>query len=246
MAVSGEVGRQQTHDLFLSYAGEDRAVAQELANSLRSMGLNVWWDRFELRPGDRILDRVNAGLANSSYGVLLLSPAFLSKPWPQYETDILVREFIEGRRRVLPVWHGVTKEMLEERQPGLAGIWAITTDEGVPQVARQLAAEMVEAAGTIATIPGYSDPVFRFLAGRGELAVSEGGAFTLWEALVHFTDENYPIWLSGRLYEREDLLVQAWENLSASIDIARSTVGEDGIKKIRAMLGERGLDPDLF
>jgi hypothetical protein len=39
--------------LFLSYATEDHAAAEELADRLRSEGLRVWLDRQNLRGGDR-------------------------------------------------------------------------------------------------------------------------------------------------------------------------------------------------
>jgi hypothetical protein len=37
---------------FLSYASEDAVAAQRLAEALRSAGMEVWFDREELRGGD--------------------------------------------------------------------------------------------------------------------------------------------------------------------------------------------------
>jgi hypothetical protein len=106
---------------------------------------------------------------------------------------------------------------------------------------------MVQAAGTVALVPSYADPIHQFLSGRGELVVAgDGPAFTLWEALVHFQDGDYPIWAGGRLFIRDDLLVQAWQLLSPQRQLAVGIVHEEGVKKIRAMLDERGLDPDIF
>ena len=38
--------------VFLSYASQDAEVAQHIANSLRSAGVEVWFDQSELRGGD--------------------------------------------------------------------------------------------------------------------------------------------------------------------------------------------------
>ena len=50
-----------SHDLFISHAGEDKdAFARPLAVGLRNAGLNIWFDEFELIPGQslrRSLDR---------------------------------------------------------------------------------------------------------------------------------------------------------------------------------------------
>jgi TIR domain len=245
LIAADDAGREASYDVFISYAGEDRAVASELATELRQMRFQVWYDRFELRSGDRILDRINDGLNNSEYGVLIVSAQFLAKPWPRYETDVLVRNEIEGRKKLLPVWHGVSKAEVEQHQPGLAGVYALSTDEGIPFVARELAEAMVGAASTICEIPGYMEPIHRFLVGRGELQIVGDGVFTLWEAL-RFPDERFPIWAGGRLYSREDLLVQAWQYLSGAKQVALEAVGADGIEQVRQMLIAEGLDPDMF
>jgi len=38
--------------VFLSYAREDTAAAQRIADALRSQGVEVWFDQSELRGGD--------------------------------------------------------------------------------------------------------------------------------------------------------------------------------------------------
>jgi len=40
------------HAIFLSYAREDTAAAQRIAEALRSQGVEVWFDQNELRGGD--------------------------------------------------------------------------------------------------------------------------------------------------------------------------------------------------
>jgi hypothetical protein len=240
-------GRVETFDVFLSYAGEDRPLAAELAESLRGAGFNVWYDKFELRVGDKLLARINDGLTNSVYGLLLISPAFLGKSWPEYEADVLVRDWIEGRRKLIPIWHQVNEELVREYHPGLAGVVALNTDQGVYKLSVELAKAMVDAARTVAFIPGYMEPVFRFLRGTGELTLEpgHGRAFTLWEALVHFDDDDYPLWVGGRTFTRTDLLEQASHALAGGFERPIGQVGEEGLRKIREMLVEHGLEADV-
>ena len=42
------------HDVFLSYSSKDKSVVRPLAERLRKDGLKVWFDDWELKPGDSI------------------------------------------------------------------------------------------------------------------------------------------------------------------------------------------------
>ena len=116
--------------------------------------------------------------------------------------------------------------------------------EGVrgSSLAIQLADRMVDAA-TVVFVPGYMEPVFRFLRGTGELrSRPDGSAFTLWEKLLHLSDGDYPLWVGGRTFTQDDLLLQASQALAGDQEIGIDRVGEDGMQRVRAMLVERGFD----
>src|SRR4051812_46524779 len=74
-----------TWDAFISHASEDKGYVRELAAQLTRLGVRVWYDEFELRPGDSLVASIDKGLASSRFGVLILTPAFLGKPWTEYE-----------------------------------------------------------------------------------------------------------------------------------------------------------------
>ena len=99
-------------DLFISHASEDKAeVARPLAKALMARGFEVWYDETTLTIGDNLAREIDRGLAECSYGIVIISPAFLMKSWPMRELDgLAAREVIEDRKRILPVWHSVTKE----------------------------------------------------------------------------------------------------------------------------------------
>lgn len=61
-------------DVFISYAREDRSLAQELANHMQSEGFNVWWDT-ELLGSDDFNDVIAAELTKARATVVIWSNA---------------------------------------------------------------------------------------------------------------------------------------------------------------------------
>jgi len=105
-------------DVFISHAWEDKEdIARPLAEALRRKGLRVWYDEFTLRVGDSLRHSIDHGLANSRYGVVILSPSFFAKEWPQKELDGLVAREVSGERVILPVWHNITADQIREYSP---------------------------------------------------------------------------------------------------------------------------------
>ena len=68
-------------DLFISHASEDKDFVRPLAEALRTHGVRVWYDEFELKPAMNLQRSINKGLAESRYGVVVLSYSFLTKGW---------------------------------------------------------------------------------------------------------------------------------------------------------------------
>src|SRR5882672_5293005 len=92
-------------DVFISHAYEDKeAIARPLAEALQKAGLKVWFDEFSLRVGDSLSQSINKGLAQSKYGVVIISHAFLAKQWPQRELAGLFGKEDDNRNIILPIW----------------------------------------------------------------------------------------------------------------------------------------------
>src|SRR5687768_15661208 len=123
-------------DVFISHAREDKAtVARPLAERLQMSGLTVWIDEQTLTLGDSLRQKIDEGLSQSKYGVLVLSPNFFAKKWPKRELDALfTREDAEGKV-VLPVWHNISAEEVARAAPLLASRLAASTTEGLDYVA---------------------------------------------------------------------------------------------------------------
>jgi hypothetical protein len=114
-------------DIFISHASEDKdAFVDPLAHRLRQLAVRVWYDRFVLIPGDRLSEKIAEGLAQSRCGLLIISRAFIGKPWTRYEMSGLVNRFVEDNARLIPVWLGVTRADVVQLNPALADLLSIS------------------------------------------------------------------------------------------------------------------------
>lgn len=136
-------------DVFLSHASEDKdSIARPLAHALQTRGYTVWFDEFELTVGDSLSKRIDEGLASSRFGVVILSPAFLGKPWPERElAGLVAKEMVGGERVILPVWHGLDQAAVAAASPPLADLLAANSSDGVPAVAERIAAAINRRRG---------------------------------------------------------------------------------------------------
>jgi hypothetical protein len=126
-------------DVFISHASEDKdAIATPLANALRKSGLEVWYDDFSLKIGDSLRESIDKGLAGSRFGVVILSPHFFGKHWPQTELNGLATRETDGSKVILPVWHGVGFAEVRGYSVTLADRKAAQTRDGLQRVIHQI------------------------------------------------------------------------------------------------------------
>ncbi|MBB5806612.1 hypothetical protein F4560_006380 [Saccharothrix ecbatanensis] len=104
MHEAGAALRRRTkYDLFISYNTEDRPLVRELAEDLHRFGVRVWWDAWEMKPGDFIRDRINDGITSAGYFLAVLSPSALRSNWVKYElTSGMLLEIERAGVRVVP------------------------------------------------------------------------------------------------------------------------------------------------
>ena len=141
MLARTEPSIAEEFDVFISHAAEDKDFAGPLARELRSAGLRVWFDEFELGLGDSLNQKINDGLSRSRYGVVVISPTFFRKHWTQFEINGFVARQTTGERVILPIWHRITKNEIIEYAPPLADIVALNSSTQSLQV---IVGEIVE------------------------------------------------------------------------------------------------------
>jgi hypothetical protein len=116
------------YDFFISHASEDKEeIVRTLAETLRSNGFKVWYDEFELKVGDSLRKKIDTGLANSRYGIVIISPSFVRKNWTEYELNGMVAKEMNGHKVILPIWHKISKDEVLQFSPTLADKMALNT-----------------------------------------------------------------------------------------------------------------------
>ena len=96
--------------IFLSYARDDVAAAEQLADCITQAGHDVWWDH-QLHGGSRFAKEIDRALKEAEAVIVLWSEASLDSAWVQDEAS-------EGRDsgRLVPVAIGSAKPPLGFRQ----------------------------------------------------------------------------------------------------------------------------------
>ncbi|MEA5627526.1 TIR domain-containing protein [Nostoc sp. UHCC 0251] len=127
------------YDVFISHASEDKNdVVLPLAALLREHGLEVWVDSFVLKIGDSLRRKIDQGLNESKFGIVILSSNFFAKEWPKKELDALVLREDGTDKVILPILHNITHSEVRAHSPLLADKLAASTQIGLDIVANQI------------------------------------------------------------------------------------------------------------
>jgi hypothetical protein len=132
------------YDVFVSHAWEDKeSFVDEFVQCLHDRDIKVWYDKSQIKWGDSMRARIDSGLRKSKFGVVVLSPDYISdgKYWTKAELDGLFQlESINGKM-LLPIWHNLTKKQVMQFSPILASKLAMTT---ALMTADEIADELLE------------------------------------------------------------------------------------------------------
>ena len=89
--------------IFISYSQKDSKFVDTLAKQLVLLKHNVWMDRWELRVGDSLTEKVETALTVSSAVIVIVSKNSVDSRWCRRELNAtLVREIEEKRSLILP------------------------------------------------------------------------------------------------------------------------------------------------
>lgn len=133
-------------DVFICHASQDKdELVRPLVGKLRSLGFSVWFDESTLAVGDSLRQKIDNGLIQSKFAVVVLSESFFKKDWPQAELGGLLARQRAGRKVVLPLLHKMSHKDLLGYSPMLADLVAISTESGVAAVATKIADAIREA-----------------------------------------------------------------------------------------------------
>lgn len=141
-----ETNDDPEYDVFISHASEDKGeVVRPLATALLQRNITVWFDEFEFKIGDSLRRKIDKGLANSRFGIVVLSRYFINKGWTNYELDGIITKAVSGEQIILPVWHNITKSEVINFSPSLADKLARNTAiNTIDEIADEIA-ELIHA-----------------------------------------------------------------------------------------------------
>ena len=73
------------YDVFISHNSKDKVVVRDLAQRLKKDGLRVWFDEWEIKPGDSIPLKIEYGLEQSRTLLLAMSANAFASDWVTLE-----------------------------------------------------------------------------------------------------------------------------------------------------------------
>lgn len=99
-------------DVFICHASEDKAeIVRPLVKALDQERISCWYDEAEIMVGESITEKIDQGLSTSRYFLVVLSPAFVKKPFAKTELlSALYRQASTGQVTILPVLVGSAEE----------------------------------------------------------------------------------------------------------------------------------------
>lgn len=91
--------------VFVSHASEDKQrFVIPFATALRERGIDAWVDRWEMLPGDSLVDKIfEEGLKEAAAVVIVLSTISVAKPWVREELNAAVVKRIQKGTKIIPV-----------------------------------------------------------------------------------------------------------------------------------------------
>lgn len=93
-----------THDVFLSHNSEDKEAVRKIANELKSRGLRVWFDEWEIKHGEDIYLKIEEGLETSRNLLLCMSSNCFKSDWVSLElSTVIFRDPVNRNRRFIPL-----------------------------------------------------------------------------------------------------------------------------------------------
>lgn len=91
-------------NVFISHNSRDKADARLLATLLAQQGVNVWFDEWNIRPGESLTGGIEEGLGNAEVFVLLWSEGAHSSRWVGTEMRAYIRQRVDDDTlRIVPV-----------------------------------------------------------------------------------------------------------------------------------------------
>jgi len=90
--------------VFISHSSSDKPFVEKLARDLLNLEIGVWLDKWEIKVGDSLINKISAGLSESNYLIIVLSKNSVLSEWVNRELNYSLLEEINNQQiKVLPI-----------------------------------------------------------------------------------------------------------------------------------------------
>jgi len=90
--------------VFISYSSKDKPFVEKLSQKLVDNRIGVWLDKWEMKPGDSLIDKIQNALEDSSYLLVVLSKHYVESEWCRKEQNAgLIKEINSKKVVVIPI-----------------------------------------------------------------------------------------------------------------------------------------------
>jgi len=91
--------------VFVSHASEDKErFVTNFATKLRENGVDAWLDKWEMLPGDSLVDKIfEEGLKEAQAVIIVLSNYSIKKPWVREELNASIVAKLSKGTKVIPI-----------------------------------------------------------------------------------------------------------------------------------------------
>ncbi|MDC4205033.1 MAG: toll/interleukin-1 receptor domain-containing protein [Candidatus Manganitrophus sp.] len=90
--------------IFLSHTSFDKPFVEKLATDLKRIGVNVWFDKWQIRVGESITWKIEEGIRENEFLGIIFSPEALNSEWVKTELSSgWVKQIQNKRIVVLPI-----------------------------------------------------------------------------------------------------------------------------------------------
>jgi hypothetical protein len=91
--------------IFVSHASEDKdRFVLRFAERLRQKGIDAWLDKWEMLPGDSLVDKIfEEGIKEATAVIIILSKFSVEKPWVKEELNAAFVKRINNGSKLIPI-----------------------------------------------------------------------------------------------------------------------------------------------
>jgi hypothetical protein len=90
--------------VFLSHSKNDKNLIEKIANDLRSARVDVWYDEWEIPPGDSFRHQLTKGIDESDLFFVYLTESSANSYWVQHELDTAFIKQANAGRTILALF----------------------------------------------------------------------------------------------------------------------------------------------